>query len=102
MSNLIRKHDGLYKPVWGIHYEDEFGNELLEMVFDTEAEQQEAIKNASDNAPSGAVVFLSWCDEVFVRPLISGVDYGRGSLKYKFGGGYVPRAAYQYRDTNHG
>lgn len=33
---------------------------------------------------------------VDIGPAVYGVDYGKGSVKHRFGGGYVPRKAYQF------
>lgn len=92
----FRKGNALFRKVYGVHFEDVDGNELLELVYPSAEERDAALQDIDALAPAGATTYVTWHDEQWVRDLIYGVDYGRGSLKHRFGGGHVPRNLYQY------
>lgn len=88
---------------WGISfYQGDGGDDapIEELSFPGEAER-DALYNAlaedEDHPewPDGATRMKAWSEPQY-RPAIYGVDYGRGSVSARFGGGYVPRSAYQF------
>jgi hypothetical protein len=88
---------------YGIDFIDAGGVEIDSMVFATETAREEfwhelaALDDFAKHAdvPAGTERITAWSRKTFRRP-IYGVDYGPGSQKHRFGGGYVPRSAYQF------
>ena len=86
---------------FGIDFFDENDVLVKEMSFAEDGAKRDALYDALGDDenhqewPETAVRITGWHREVYRQPM-SGVDYGRGSVKRRFGGGYVPRSAYQY------
>lgn len=79
---------------WGIDFF--CGDELIQTVtFADEAIFNDAFDHPQ--WPEGSTNMESWKRPLYRAP-IYGVDYGPGSVKRRFGGGYVPRGAYQRRN----
>ena len=85
----------------GIDFYDADGQIIKEHIADDEASRDALWEElaADENHPEwpeGAVRIKDWNRKVQRLP-ISGVDYGPGSVKRRFGNGRVPRGAYQFR-----
>jgi len=71
---------------------NEAGEAMMTADYPNEKAATDALEYADGwpvNATNAAMT------NVYRRP-IYGVDYGNGSVKARFGGGYVPRKAYQF------
>lgn len=90
-----------YVNQFGIDFLDKAGTIVQEMIFEGEAERDQHFDlldaNQDDDElwPENAARITAWSRQVYRQP-ICGVDYGPGSVKRRFGGGYVPRSAYQF------
>ena len=87
---------------YGIDFKDKDDNVISEFIATDEASRDElhdALAN-DDNHPAWpsdkAVHITAWSRKVQRQP-ISGVDYGPGSVKRRFGNGRCPRGTYQFR-----
>lgn len=76
-----------------VKFLDGDGALINEVIAQTEA-QVNAICTNEDSWPANAEFVQT--APVYRRPIM-GIDYGSGSVKNRFGGGYVPRGAYQFR-----
>lgn len=86
---------------YGIDFFDADDALISEVVFADQASRdaQMAALGADDNHPAWpgtAVRLVEWRRDV-TRPAVRGIDYGPGSVKARFGGGRVPRGAYEFR-----
>ncbi|MCB0080219.1 MAG: hypothetical protein KDE47_04790, partial [Caldilineaceae bacterium] len=85
---------------YGIDFYGQDDELLKDMSFDSE-EERDALYDALGEDehhpewPDDAVRISGWSRDIYRQPIL-GIDYGPGHLKYRFGGGYVPRSTYQY------
>ncbi len=85
---------------YGFDFLDGNGESVEEKVFST-IEECVALHDALDDPyhpawpETAASVSETWQRAKYRHP-VCGVDYGPGSIKRRFGGGYVPRSTYQY------
>lgn len=88
---------------WGIDFLDKDGELIEERPYANYVAREEAWKELQTDKrtveeggpwPEGAEGIRAWSRQV---KLVYGVDYGPGSIKRRFGGGRVPKGAYQFR-----
>ena len=99
--SFIRKNGALYRVEHEVQFKDESGQVIAVVEgFDSDA-SIDAFLAVDANWPDSSVRCTRYDEDKFVRELVYGVEYGRGSLVATYGRGNVPTRFYQYQDANH-
>lgn len=85
--------------VYGVDFKNADDELIADREFESEAERDDFLALPDDEffagLPEGDYRVYQYCRPIY-RPAVYGVDYGRGSVKRRFGGGHVPKGAYQF------